>query len=174
MWTIIAFFSRSTSEGLVLLGFGVVLLVGAIAGVASVLIFLRLSLLAPSLIIEGRGAVSAIRRSWMLTKGNVGKILGVFLIAYLLVMVISGILEGPTQAIMLLDRSKGASVPQVVTVLNALVATVVDTVLVPITSIVAILLYYDIRIRREGFDLEMLAGELDAKRVPEQRVTSDE
>ena len=33
---------------------------------------------------------------------------------------------------------------------------------VPLYSIVAILLYYDLRIRKEGFDLELLASELDA------------
>jgi hypothetical protein len=37
------------------------------------------------------------------------------------------------------------------------------TLLAPIPAIVAILLYYDIRIRKEGFDLELLANELDQK-----------
>jgi hypothetical protein len=40
--------------------------------------------------------------------------------------------------------------------------TVVGTVLVtPISSAATILLYYDLRIRKEGFDLEQLAQRLD-------------
>jgi len=148
--------------GLFLIAAGFLLLVAAL-GIAVVYVLLRLCLLAPALIVEGKGSGGAISRSWRLTRGSALKALGLFFIAITLVTVISAVVVGPTQAIMFFDVSKGAMIPQAIVVVNVLVSTLVNTLLMPITSIVAILLYYDIRIRKEGFDLEMLAGDLDAK-----------
>ena len=39
-------------------------------------------------------------------------------------------------------------------------------VLTPIVAVIATLLYYDARIRNEGFDLEVMTAELNAPSLP--------
>ena len=48
------------------------------------------------------------------------------------------------------------------TVLNQVVAAVVTILLEPISAIARTLLYYDLRVRKEGFDLELMARQLAA------------
>jgi hypothetical protein len=45
-------------------------------------------------------------------------------------------------------------------VLNQLATLIVSVLIQPISFIVVVLLYYDLRIRREAFDIEMLAASL--------------
>jgi hypothetical protein len=45
-------------------------------------------------------------------------------------------------------------------VLNQLASLIVSVLIQPISFIVVVLLYYDLRIRREAFDIEMLAASL--------------
>jgi hypothetical protein len=88
------------------------------------------------------------KRSWDLAKGEVWKIFVtlllawmIFIVLYLLLLMVVG-----------LFAAKNMRVTQlVVAILMALVY--------PITGVVTTILYYDIRVRREGFDLELLARE---------------
>ena len=46
------------------------------------------------------------------------------------------------------------------TVINQVFTTTANVLVMPISAAAMILLYYDLRVRREGFDLEMLAKSL--------------
>jgi uncharacterized membrane protein HdeD (DUF308 family) len=65
----------------------------------------------------------------------------IFFVLYLLLIMIAGILA---------SRSERAS---------SLLVAMLLALVYPITGVVTTLLYYDIRVRREGFDLELLARE---------------
>jgi hypothetical protein len=103
-------------------------------------------------VLEERSAGESFRRSWDLAKGEVGKILGtmvlawlIFIVLYALLIVIVGLIVG------LLGSSNERMTSLLVAILLALVY--------PITGVVTTLLYYDIRVRREGYDLELMARE---------------
>jgi hypothetical protein len=97
----------------------------------------------------------ALRRSWELTKGFKGKalVLWVVSLALLLVVVASvSVLGGLVTGAVGDQRGLEA----VVTVLLALVGLF----LYPLISCVFTLFYYDLRVRKEGFDLEVLSRQL--------------
>jgi hypothetical protein len=97
----------------------------------------------------------ALRRSWELTNGFKGKafVLWVVSFALLLVVVASGSVLGGLVTGAAGDQQ---GLETVVTVLLALVSLLVY----PLISCVFTLFYYDLRVRKEGFDLEVLSRQL--------------
>jgi hypothetical protein len=100
--------------------------------------------------LEERGPVASVRRASELSRGSLRRsalllfLIGVlYALVYVAVWAIAGLL--------LRDENLGA-----------LVASVVTIPLSPFLAAVLVVLYYDLRIRREGLDLELLADALDA------------
>jgi len=125
-------------------------------------IALRLPLVGPAFVVEMRGITGSLGRSWGLMKGSMMKAFWLFLLVIVATTLIETIATMPFG--MSDIKSIVSATPQssATTVLGTIVQTILGTLLLPITSIVTILLYYDQRIRKEGFDLEVLAWELDA------------
>lgn len=137
------------------------LILGAL--VLLVYMLVRLALVEPCFIVEMSGVGRAIGRSWALVRGYTLKALAVLAIATVVTWLVQAVLTAPTQAMIAL-RPEGAPDPsRLLVAVHLTLSTVTSALFMPVISIVTILLYYDIRIRREGFDLEMLAQELDAK-----------
>ncbi len=141
--------------------------VAVVLGVAVVFLMfyliLRLVLVEPCFIIEMTGAAGAIGRAWRLIQGNLGKAFALILIAGLVAAVIPMIVTLPSQ-LAISYRAPGAPPPShAIVVIDLVLRAIMQTLFVPVTSIVTILLYYDIRIRKEGFDLVLLANELDSR-----------
>jgi hypothetical protein len=113
----------------------------------------------PVVIVEGKTAAASMRRSWELTAGLRGKVFGVLFLVGMATIVLA---LGATSLLGLAglgDSVSGVLVQEVITDLIQLAAT-------PLGVIAPILLYYDARIRKEGFDLEMLGqalGQADAR-----------
>ena len=154
-------FAAGMGGGTALVVFGSLL---ALAGlVMCVIIMFRVLLLAPAFFVETGTAWPAVKRSWQLMKGNAGKAFVVLLITSIAVSMLHGILTMPLQLSNLKDAFVSGGQPAPPSFLYTLVSTIVNTLLMPVNSIVVILLYYDVRIRKEGFDLELLARDLDER-----------
>jgi len=119
------------------------------AFVCLALIFLSYSLIAPVIMIEGSANGREIRqRSWGLVKGHRGKVFVVFLVIVAIqVLVQIGVAVVGTFAF---GPGNGSAV-------LSILENVVSLLLTPISAIAVTLLYYDFRIRKEGFDLEILS-----------------
>lgn len=109
-------------------------------------------------IIEGKRNFAAVWRSRFL----IGKGVWAELIVLLIIVGVLGALiglalgvafGGPT--LFLAGQGKGEG-----TILFGLVYGLIQALVLPINQIATVLLYYDSRIRKEGFDLEMLAKEM--------------
>lgn len=108
---------------------------------------------------ENRSPIEAMGRSWQLTKGFRWKVLAlvvvtaiiVFIPSIALVSVASFLATGPA---VLTDLSIGWS-------LALVLGAVVQLLLYPLMYSVLTVLYYDLRVRKEGFDLEVLAQALE-------------
>ena len=98
------------------------------------------------------GAFDAFGRSWELTRGFKRKIFGVFAVAFLIVYVPGGLIGGLAAALMMEARIAG----QIVEVIGA----ALPILLTPLFSCVLTLVYYDLRVRREAFDLQILSQQL--------------
>jgi len=107
----------------------------------------------PALLSEGIGPVEALGRSFRLVKGRWWPVFGALLVMYLLVAVISGIVSalGVATVFAAVDSEVAAAI--FVTILN----TLSSLITLPLTAAVLTVLYFDLRVRKEGFDLQLLA-----------------
>lgn len=105
--------------------------------------------------IEGVYSSDAIRRSRELASGQWGRIFGLGLIVGLLMMVITVGLSVVTQGpLVMMLGAKGAMVA------GQAVDAAINILVGPFSTIAFILLYFDVRVRKEGFDLELLSRSL--------------
>ena len=117
-------------------------------------IFVRWSVAVPALVTEGIGPVQALGRSWQLTRDNWWRLFGILLVVYLLASAASSVLGGFALPIAILVPF----VSQTVRGAIALTASTVGSALVtPVEYLCIVLLYFDLRIRKESFDLDELA-----------------
>ena len=117
----------------------------------------------PALLAERIGPFRAVGRSWSLVKGNWWRTLGILIIVSILVGIIQsgiGLLFGGIAALVpgLGDDIRAA----VVTVVSALVNAIVGA----ITPIAVTMLYLDLRVRKEGVDLDQLARQTSPDSAP--------
>ena len=139
----------------------VVLSLGALFGGCYVM--LRLVLINCTIVVEMKPFVESFGRAWSIVTGHMLKCLGLLTLSTLVVGIVSSIVVQPTQLALTFSMAKGGRPAEWLLILHTLIGATSSTILAPVTSIVTILLYYDIRIRKEGFDLELLASELHAK-----------
>ena len=102
-------------------------------------------------IIEGKASSEARRRSRQLAAGQWGRIFSLGLIAGLLTVIVNAILTSPVQALTIAGQGEPTGA------LYGLASGLASTLTMPIQIIAFVLLYYDVRVRKEGFDIEMLA-----------------
>ena len=139
------------------------LVVGAGALFATLYLWIRLALVPPCFIIERNGVSNAITRSWGLIQGNMLKGFVLLFLAALVAGLVPQIVTLPTQLMIGFGPKAGPAPSHIILAVHAILYAVSATLLVPVISIVVILLYYDLRIRKEGFDLQLLANQLDAR-----------
>jgi len=106
----------------------------------------------PALILEGITVSAAVSRSINLTKANVGHVLGVVLTARLLVSVLS---VGLSLVVIVALRGGGNGV--VSSVIGQSIANAIAAILTtPFVATATVTLYFDLRIRNEAFDVQLL------------------
>lgn len=97
--------------------------------------------------VEGTGASDSLERSKELTKGSKLRIFGIFVVSYLVYLIAAAFLGGIAGAIFGLTA-------------GTLIGTLLLACIYPFIAVLATLLYFDLRIRREGLDLDLM---LDAQ-----------
>jgi hypothetical protein len=107
----------------------------------------------PALLSEGIGPVAALRRSFRLVKGRWWPTFGALLVMYLLVAVISGILGALLGATLIAAVDNEAVAAVFYTIIN----TLSSLITLPLMASVLTVVYFDLRVRKEGFDLQLLA-----------------
>ena len=137
---------------LVLLAQGLGFLLCILPGIAVTVLY---SAVTPALMIEDLGPVAAMRRSWRLLKPRFWPVLGIVALAWLIASFLGNLLGGIPSAVGALF---GGSLAWLWIGVGAVLASIVSA---PITAIVDTLLYFDGRIRHEGFDLQVMAQDLD-------------
>ncbi|MHB8312342.1 MAG: glycerophosphoryl diester phosphodiesterase membrane domain-containing protein, partial [Candidatus Dormibacteria bacterium] len=115
------------------------------------------------LVLEGRRPWEAIQRSWRLTSGHAGRVFGVLLSLVLVELLIGlalGILVGVGVS------AVGGAGSAAGTVVGDVATLVVAVLVAPILASGLTLLYFDLRVRKEAFDLELLAQQISAGQGP--------
>lgn len=120
----------------------------------SIVVTVKLFFSPLAVVLEEIGIIEALRRSWELTGGHFWRILVAVSLLWLLVTVLTGIIVWPAQIATIFLQEISFNLAQAV--LNGL-SSFAQLFIQPIQIIGTVLLYYDLRMRKEGFDLVMMA-----------------
>ena len=118
--------------------------------VPGILWSLSYALVVPVVLVEGRKAAPSLRRSCELVKDNRWKVFAVLLIVSALQWLLGFGVASLSRLFLTLESGSGS-------LMRWTLENVTTIFLTPLGIIADILLYYDFRIRKEGFDLEMLS-----------------
>jgi len=144
----------------------VAVLVGVLGGIGAVvfeiLLVVRLSLTLPAVVLERISPVDAIKRSWRLTNGSFWRLLGILLLTAIIVGIAGAVLTTPFTLVGALIGhgsaglfSVGTTTSAAALVIGGIGTILATTVTRPISAGVNVLLYVDLRMRREGLDLAL-------------------
>ncbi|MFJ4228189.1 hypothetical protein ACIPYV_11560 [Paenarthrobacter nicotinovorans] len=150
------------------MGPGAVLIVLPL-GLGSVIVFVWIGLklmLAPAVIVvEHTGVYDGLLRSWRLTRNNWWRIFGITLVVAIMLGIIAQIVQIPASlAIGFIggtvsphpDEQNTASILMVSTIVSTAIQALVGSVTFAFQSSVSALIYMDLRMRREGLDVELM------------------
>lgn len=165
---------------LLLLLWFIVPCIGWVTGIGIFLFYSQaiIPLAIPLVVLEGESGYSAIRRGWDLARRRFWWVAGFVAILYLFNQIVVG---GPSFLISLLFQFAQDTLSESIGTANAFVLqTISETLTSLFTSLLYLplqltcmtLLYFDLRVRTEGFDLALLAnsamGEVDLDTIMEQ------
>jgi len=124
-----------------------------VAVVLSIWFSTMFSLVTPVVVLERERPGAALARSWRLVRRSFWRVFGIILLAGLIVAVASAILQLPFSFLStLFGGARGFSAGTVIAVIGTIAA---GTVTRPISAAVTVLLYVDMRMRKEGLDLAL-------------------
>jgi hypothetical protein len=127
-----------------------------------------------ALITEDIGIFAALARSYRLVKGNFWRTLGLIFVAQILVGIIVGVVIAPLQ--FGLSFGMGLNDPDAVfgpayLAASTILSGIATAFTIPFVAAVVVAIYFDLRVRKEGFDLEQMIAELGGPAIPVQTDT---
>src|SRR5690625_916489 len=145
---------NAPSAILVLGIFGLGLLVLA----ATFYLITRLLLVPQVVVLERQPVFAAFKRGWLLTRGSFWRVLGIYLLATLIASVVSSIITTPMSILLGLVATMSLTLSSYIAGATTIVTLLIT---IPFSAAVASILYIDIRMRKEGLDIELAraAGE---------------
>jgi len=141
----------------IIVGFGA----AVVGGLVAIAVYIRYSLAVQACVVEDLGVIASLKRSAVLSKGSRSRILTV----YFVFGVLSYILAFGLGAI----AAAGGAVlhnPILAMILIYVATFIAGALNGPLATIGISLLYYDERVRKEAFDLQLMMSSLDAAGVP--------
>ncbi|GAA4969641.1 hypothetical protein HD597_008805 [Nonomuraea thailandensis] len=137
----------------------------------------RFAFASPAVVLEGRGPVDAMRRSWHLVTGDFWRVFGILLLTSLLVGLVASLLTFPFTLIgTMLGMLGTSSVTNTIVsaVLIAIGGTLGAMLTYPFEAGVSGLLYADRRMRSEAFDLVLQTAAIEQQRQGWVHASADE
>ena len=135
--------------------------------VPGVLLFIMWSLAVPAKVLEHKGVFDSMSRSMELTKGGRGRIFVIGLLVIVLVFSVSWLLQWPVLIAAGFSLKGGMQRMTIGWQLALLIVEFVSRSLVGALSTIALsLVYYDQRVRKEAFDLQLMMSNIDATPLP--------
>lgn len=160
-------------------GIAIGVILGLLTGLAATAGFIwlgtKLALVPSVLMLERTRLADAVRRSWSLTNGFFWKTFGIIVLVSVIVQTVASVISFPLNVIAgfggaLIDPSGSSDgflvISLIITVLSVVISVVFGAIALVAQSATPALLYIDIRMRKEGLDLELL-------RFVEARQTGD-
>ena len=138
----------------------IAVVVGICAIIASILLaitlYVRYSLAVQACVVEDIGILQSLKRSKFLAKGSRNRILTVYMLFAVLQAVI-----GLTLGLVSSSATAALNSVRLTQAMSALTGFVAGVMTSPLGSIAMSLVYYDERVRKEAFDLQLMMNALD-------------
>ena len=125
--------------------------------IPGIYLYIAFSVAVPVLLTEGARGRRALGRSRRLVKGRWWGTFGVVALGAILVGIVSGALAGLAAAITTFDTTDPTLASFVVNTTATVLASLIAT---PLTAAFIVVLYFDLRVRKEAFDLQLLAEQI--------------
>ncbi len=111
----------------------------------------------PALLAEGTRGRRALGRSFSLVRGRWWPTFGTYLLGSLLAAIVTGIIGFALVAVLFSGVADGGFAEFLIGAVTQTVAGVITT---PFMAALVAVIYFDLRVRKEGFDLELLAADV--------------
>lgn len=154
LWTLLLIAAALTNQGLAF----VVAVLAAIVATA----YLGCSwLVAPVIVVvEKLGPIAALGRAWRLSGGHRGRIFGIQILLFILNLVLSLLIGGIFGGLAAAGQSGAPGQFGVTSIVQTVVNLASTIIWAPVEWIAFTVLYYDLRVRKEAFDLQLAAEAL--------------
>lgn len=147
-------------------------LIGMVIGISAVVVgyvfafrlFFKYSLAVPACVLENAGAVQSLKRSAFLAKGSLWRIFMIYLLMAILVICFNLVLHLPANLFI-------RTAPLVAIVWQFVATFFAFSFGYPISTIATCLIYYDQRIKKEAFDLQVMMEAL-GQSAPNQAISA--
>jgi hypothetical protein len=149
----------------ILKGIALLLLI-PVVGILMVILMCRVAVSIPAAMLEDLGPVRALERSAYLTKGHVLQIFVIFLLVVVATYVAILVLQMPLLILMMASVTAHKTPSFGLQVLQQLAAFVSQVLVGPIGTIAFSLMYYNLRVRKEAFDIQHLMASMSANPEP--------
>ena len=148
------FVALAVSTFLLSLGSGLGLILCIVPGV---FLFTTWSVSPAALVAEQKGPVAALSRSYQLVRGRFWPVFGAIVLSYLLYSVASQIVSAIASVITIAVSVNTGTFSFVPTVVGSIIVSVLAA---PFLAAMITIIYFDLRVRKEGYDLELMAADL--------------
>jgi hypothetical protein len=152
--------------------FGVLFLSGLILGVGFIALIIpgiyllcRICVATPAALLEDLGPSDSIRRSFNLTKNFAGRAFMIYLLYFAMIWGIVAVFQFPFMFLLAVS-AKQLQYRIILTVLTQLGNFIGSVLVAPVSTIGFALFYYDLRVRKEAFDLQMMMQAIGADPMP--------
>ena len=165
-------FNRIKGHILGVMGISMIVWIGVWAGlvallVPGILLLIIWCVAIPAKVLENKGVFAAMSRSVDLTKNDWGRIFVIGLLIFVLRYGIPATLQAPLIYVIAASARAGARSAILGWQITSLVAGFIGESLVGALGTIAVsLLYYDERVRKEAFDLQLMMTTLDTPQAP--------
>jgi hypothetical protein len=152
----------------IMFGMGIGVCIGLVLLIVpGIILGLMWALAIPVAVLEDTGLGDSLSRSRYLTAGHRGRVFAIFFLYFALLFAIELAIGGTAGAIFAMRGSAGthlgaSHLPVVFSVVIIIVSFAAACLVTPVLTISLSLMYYDERVRKEAFDIQLMMGALGA------------
>ncbi|MGO9590393.1 MAG: hypothetical protein ACLP3K_10160 [Candidatus Acidiferrales bacterium] len=136
---------------------GIAILVGLILLIVpGIWLACRLITCVPAALLEDLGARDSLERSYRLTEGSAGRAFVIYLIYFVMAIIAASLFTYPFDVMIALSAARHPESVRMWLALAQVGNTIGETLITPILLIATAVFYYDLRVRKEAFDLQLM------------------
>ena len=126
----------------------------------------RLITCVPAALLEDLGARDSLERSYRLTEGSAGRAFVIYLIYFVLAIIAASLFTFPFDFMLGISAARHPDSLRMWAALVQVGNTIAETLVTPILLIATAVFYYDLRVRKEAFDLQLMMNPGSAPSAP--------